>query len=159
MKSKNKSQPKFSFSRLFISLLIAQSAGIIGGLATASSVKSWYVTDLIKPSFNPPSWVFGPVWTLLFLLMGISLYLVWNKKNNLFWFWIQFFLNILWSFLFFGFRSPTLAFYEILILWFAIFMTTIKFFQYRKSAGILFLPYLFWVTFASFFNYSVMILN
>jgi translocator protein len=156
---KSKSKTKFNFLKLLFSILIAQLAGIIGGIATAGSVKSWYLTDLIKPSFNPPSWVFAPVWTLLFFLMGISLYLVWNKKNNLFWFWTQLFLNTLWSFLFFGLRSPTLAFYEIIILWFAILMTIIKFKKYHKTASVLLWPYLAWVSFAAFLNYSIMILN
>lgn len=155
MKSKN----KFNFLKLIFSILIAQSAGIIGGIATASSVKSWYLTNLIKPEFNPPSWIFGPVWTTLFTLMGISLYLVWNKKNNLFFFWLQLVLNTTWSFLFFGLRSPTLAFYEIIILWIAILMTVIKFWRYKKSASILLWPYLAWVTFAAYLNYSIMILN
>lgn len=139
--------------------MIAQGAGILGSFATMASVKGWYLTDLIKPSFNPPSWVFGPVWTLLFLLMGISLYLVWDKKNNLFWFWIQLVLNIFWSYLFFGFRSPDLAFYEIIFLWVAIFITIVKFWKYNKTASILLWPYLAWVSFASFLNYSIMILN
>jgi len=161
MKSKLKSKAKTKFNpiKLLISILIAQGAGIIGGLFTASSVKTWYLTDLVKPSFNPPSWVFAPVWTFLFLLMGIALYLVWNKKNNLFWFWVQLLLNLLWSILFFGLHSPMLAFYEILVLWFAIFMTIIKFRQYHKTASYLLWPYLAWVSFASFLNYSIMILN
>ena len=156
---KLKSKTNFNFLKLILSILIAQSAGIIGGIATASSVKSWYLTDLIKPVFNPPSWVFAPVWTLLFFLMGISLYLVWNKKNKLFWFWLQLVLNTTWSFLFFYFHSPNLAFYEIIILWFAIIMTIVKFWQYKKAASILLWPYLAWVTFAAFLNYSIMILN
>ena len=156
---KIKSKNKFNFSKLFISLFITQLAGIIGSIATATSVKSWYLLNLNKPSFNPPSWIFAPVWTILFILMGVSLYLVWNKKNNLFWFWIQLFLNTLWSFLFFGFRSSSLAFYEIIFLWLTIFITIIKFWQYKKSASILLWPYLAWVSFASFLNYSIMILN
>jgi len=157
MKSNNKS--KFNLGKLILCILITEGAGIIGSVATASSVKSWYLTDLIKPTFNPPSWLFGPVWTLLFLLMGIALYLVWNKKNNLFWFWTQLILNTLWSFLFFGLRSPTLAFYEIIILWVAILMTIIRFNKYNKTASKLLWPYLAWVSFASFLNYSIMILN
>jgi translocator protein len=154
-----KSKTKFNFPKLIFCLLITQGAGILGGLFTASSVKTWYLTDLIKPSFNPPSWVFAPVWTLLFFLMGISLYLVWNKKNNLFWFWLQLILNFFWSVLFFGLHSPTLAFYEIIVLWFAIFMTIIKFKKYHKTASVLLWPYLSWVSFAAFLNYSIMILN
>jgi len=155
MKSKN----KFNFLKLIFCLLITQGVGLLGGLFTASSVKTWYLTDLIKPAFNPPSWVFAPVWTLLFFFMGISLYLVWNRKNNLFWFWFQLTLNFFWSVLFFGIHSPTLAFFEIIILWFAILMTIIKFKKYHKTASILLWPYLAWVSFAAFLNYSIMILN
>jgi len=154
-----KTKTKFNLVKFITCILIAQGAGIIGGLFTASSVKTWYLTDLIKPSFNPPSWIFAPVWTFLFLLMGIALYLVWNKKNNLFWFWVQLLLNLFWSILFFGLHSPTLAFYEIIILWLAILMTIIKFREYNKTASILLWPYLAWVSFASFLNYSIMILN
>ena len=157
MKSKNKT--KFNPIKLLFCILITEGTGILGSIFTSSSVKTWYLTDLVKPSFNPPSWVFGPVWTLLFLLMGISLYLVWNKKNNLFWFWVQLILNLLWSILFFGLHSPTLAFYEILVLWLTILMTIIKFHGYNKAASYLFWPYIAWVSFASFLNYSIMILN
>jgi translocator protein len=156
---KSKTKLKFNFIKFIFCILITECAGIFGGVATASSVKTWYTVNLVKPSFNPPSWVFAPVWTLLFFLMGVALYLVWNKKNNLFWFWIQLILNTLWSFLFFGLHSPSLAFYEIIILWFAIFMTIIKFYRYNKIASILLWPYLAWVSFASFLNYSIMILN
>jgi len=91
--------------------------------------------------------------------MGISLYLVCNHKNNLFWFWTQLLLNLFWSILFFGLQSPQLAFYEIILLWFAILMTIIKFKKYNPIASILLWPYLAWVSFASFLNYSIMILN
>lgn len=157
MKSKNKTT--FNPIKLFLCILITESTGILGSLFTASSVKTWYVTDVVKSSLNPPSWVFAPVWTLLFLLMGIALYLVWNKKNNLFWFWVQLLLNLLWSILFFGLRSPQLAFYEIIILWLAIFMTIIKFREYNQTASKLLWPYLAWVSFASILNYSIMVLN
>ncbi|MDD4937612.1 MAG: tryptophan-rich sensory protein [Candidatus Shapirobacteria bacterium] len=150
---------KFNLLKFLLCILITEGAGVIGSIATVSSVKNWYVTDLIKPAFNPPSWVFGPVWTLLFFLMAIALYLVWTKKNNLFWFWVQLILNILWSFLFFGLHSPLLAFYEIVFLWVAIFITVIKFWSYNKKAGILLLPYLIWVSFASFLNLSISRLN
>lgn len=156
---KPKTKTKFNFGKLIICILITEGAGIFGSIATASSVKTWYKTDVVKSFLNPPSWVFGPVWTLLFLLMGIALYLVWNKKNNLFWFWIQLILNTLWSFLFFGLRSPTLAFYEIIVLWLTILMTIIRFNRYSKLAAKLLWPYLAWVSFASFLNYSIMILN
>ncbi len=157
MKSKNKT--KFNLPKLLLCILITECTGILGSFFTASSVKTWYVTDIVKSPLNPPSWVFAPVWILLFLLMGIALYLVWQKKNNLFWFWVQLILNLFWSVLFFGLRSPTFAFYEILILWLAILMTIIKFRQYNKTASVLLWPYLAWVSFASYLTYSVMILN
>jgi translocator protein len=150
---------KFSLVKFIFCILITEGAGILGSIATFSSVKNWYLTDLIKPSFNPPSWLFGPVWTLLFFLMGIALYLVWTKKNNLFWFWLQLFLNVLWSIFFFGLHSPLLAFYEIVFLWITILMTIIKFWSYNRKAGILLIPYLLWVSFASFLNFSIAVLN
>ena len=156
---KSKSKNKFNLIKFILCILITEGAGIFGSIATMSSVKSWYLTDLIKPSFNPPSWLFGPVWTTLFFLMGIALYLVWTKKNNLFWFWVQLILNILWSFLFFGLHSPLLAFYEIVFLWIAILITIIKFWSYDRRSGILLIPYLLWVTFASFLNFSIARLN
>lgn len=154
-----KTKSKINWVKLIISILITEGAGILGSVATTSSVKTWYVTDVIKPSFNPPSWVFAPVWTLLFLLMGVSLYIVWQKKGDLFWFWSQLLLNIIWSFLFFGLRSPTLAFYEILILWATILITIVKFQKIDLLASRLLYPYLAWVTFASILNYSIMVLN
>lgn len=156
---KTKLKPKFNLIKLIFCVLIAEGAGILGSIATVTSVKTWYLTDLVKPSWNPPSWLFGPVWTTLFLLMGIALYLVWTKKNNLFWFWIQLLLNIVWSFLFFGLRSPMLAFYEIILLWITILITIIKFWSYNKTAGILLIPYLAWVSFASFLNFTIASLN
>ena len=157
MKAKLKS--KFNPVKLILCILIAQGAGILGSIFTMPAVKTWYLTDLVKPSWNPPSWVFGPVWTTLFLFMGIALYLVWTKKNNLFWFWVQLLLNILWSLLFFGLHSPMWAFYEIIFLWIAILMTIIKFWAYNKTASILLMPYLAWVTFATVLNFAIWRLN
>lgn len=154
-----KTKPKINWFKLIISILITQGSGLFGSLATASSVKTWYVTDVVKSRLNPPSWVFAPVWTLLFLLMGISLYRIWQKKGDLFWFWTQLLLNIIWSYLFFGFRSPTLAFYEILVLWLTILITIVKFKKVDLLASRLLWPYLAWVTFASILNYTIMLLN
>jgi len=153
-----KSKPKFNLIKLIFCILITEGAGIIGSLATYSSVRTWYL-DLNKPSFNPPSWIFAPVWTILFLLMGIALYLVWTKKNDLFWFWIQLFLNVLWSIFFFGLHSPLLAFYEIVFLWIAIIITIVKFWSYNKTASILLIPYFLWVSFASFLNLTIAQIN
>jgi len=149
---------KFNFSKFLITLLITQAAGFVGSLFTTSSVKNWYPT-INKPIFTPPSWLFAPVWIFLFFLMGISLYLIWQKGQKIIFFWIQLFLNVLWSFCFFFLQNPTLAFVEILILLIFILVTIFKSYKINKVASILFLPYLFWVAFASFLNYHIAILN
>lgn len=147
------------FLKLFFAIIICEGAGLVGSFFTFNSVNTWYIT-LNKPFFNPPSWIFGPVWTLLYLLMGISLYLVWaNKKVSLKWFWVQLILNSLWSILFFGLKSPTLALFEIFFLWLAILMTIKNFWKYNKTASWLLSPYLLWVTFASILNLSIVLLN
>jgi len=150
--------------QLFLSILIAQSAGIIGTVFTSSSIDSWYST-LNRPSFSPPNWVFGPVWITLYTLMGIAAYLVWrNRKNKqvktaLTFYAIQLVLNSLWSILFFGQQNPGLAFAEILILLFFIILTAVYFYKENAWAGILFLPYIAWVSFASILNYAIWQLN
>lgn len=150
---------KINFTNLGISIAIPLMVGFLGSIATVSSVKTWYVTTLIKPSFNPPAWIFGPVWTFLFVLMGISLYIARSKKISLKWFWIQLLLNLVWSFLFFGFKMPLVAFIEIIILWIAILMNIKSFWSKSKAAALLLFPYLFWVTFASFLNFTIVRLN
>ena len=150
--------------KLVISLLLPFLASAIGGLFTASSVSTWYV-ELSKPSFNPPSWIFGPVWTLLFILMGISLYLVYTSPSSkirtiaLILFAVQFVFNVLWSYLFFGINRPDLAFAEIIILLGLIIATTIYFFRVNKISGYLLIPYILWVSFASILNFSIWRLN
>ena len=147
--------------KLIISIFLPFLASVIGGFFTTSSVSTWYL-DLIKPSFNPPSWVFGPVWTLLYLLMGVSLYLVWIKKfdkNAFTFFGIQLGLNALWSFLFFGIKFPSFAFIEIIFLWVAILITIIYFYRINKTSAYLLIPYILWVSFAAILNFSIMILN
>jgi benzodiazapine receptor len=151
--------------KLVTSLTICLFAGFIGSIFTGPSIPTWYAT-LIKPSFNPPDWIFAPVWTTLFFLMGISLYLVWNKglqdkkvKTSLFTFGVQLVLNVLWSFLFFGLHSPFYAFLEITILWAAIMLTIVNFFKVSRTAGLLLLPYIFWVSFAAILNFSIWRLN
>jgi len=150
---------KINLTNLGISIAIPLIIGFLGSIATVSSVKGWYVTTLIKPEFNPPAWIFGPVWTFLFVLMGISLYIAHSKKISLKWFWIQLFLNLAWSFLFFGLKMPLLAFIEIIILWISILMNIKSFWPKSKAAAILLFPYLFWVTFASFLNFTIARLN
>lgn len=147
-----------------VSIAIAQTAGIIGSFFTAQSVRTWYAT-LAKPDWNPPSWVFGPVWISLYTLMGISAFLVWENKNAsgtktaLVFYAIQLALNALWSILFFGIKNPALAFAEILVLLLFILITTFLFWKIDYRAGILLLPYIAWVSFASFLNYNIWKLN
>ena len=151
--------------KLIISILVCQGTGAIGSLFTSPAISTWYAT-IQKPSFNPPNWIFAPVWILLFLLMGISLYLIWSKgfkhkgtKTALFIFFVQLILNILWSILFFGLQSPLFAFIGIIILWFAILLTIISFYKVSKIAAYLLMPYIIWVSFASVLNFSILIIN
>jgi benzodiazapine receptor len=149
---------------LIISIVLAEVAGVIGSIFTASSVQTWYV-NLIKPIWTPPSWIFGPVWISLYALMGVASYLIWrNKKTSgakvaLTIYGVQLAMNALWSILFFGLKNPGLAFAEILILLAFILATTILFWKINKWAGILFLPYLVWTSFATFLNYAIWQLN
>jgi len=157
---------KINYLKLVISIVICQGAGFIGSIFTTPTVKSdWYI-NLNKPSFQPPDWLFGPVWVTLFLLMGISLYLIWNTQGDevkvtipLGIFIFQLILNIMWSYFFFYLRNPLWAFVEILILWIAIWITMIFFFRINKAAGLLLTPYLVWVGFASVLNFFLWNLN
>lgn len=145
--------------KLLLSILLCEGAGLFGSIFTLNSVTSWYPT-LVKPFFNPPSWVFGPVWTILYLLMGIALYLIWGtKKKNLNWFWVQLVLNVLWSVVFFGLKSPSLGFAVIVLLWVSIFQTIGAFRKINKISAHLLWPYLAWVSFALLLNLSIIILN
>lgn len=151
--------------KLLLSILICQGAGVLGSIFTAPSIPTWYF-QLTKPPFTPPDWLFAPAWTTLFLLMGISLYLVWDKgikdrevRKAIFIFAIQLILNILWSFIFFTLKSLLFAFIEIILLWIAILLTIISFRKVSKVSAYLLLPYLFWVSFASVLNFSILILN
>jgi benzodiazapine receptor len=150
---------------LFLFILVSQTAGILGAFFTTSAIPTWYTT-LNKPFFNPPNWIFGPVWTVLYLLMGISAYLVWKEgfgktkvKAALNAFFVQLILNSLWSIIFFGLKNPLLAFLEIIVLWYLILKTYLAFNKLSKTAGYLLLPYLAWVSFASILNLSIVILN
>jgi tryptophan-rich sensory protein len=151
--------------KLLACVLLCQLAGVIGSVFTASSLENWYLL-LEKPAFTPPSWVFFPAWVILYTLMGISLYLVWERgsqgqeiKMGLLIFGIQLGLNVLWSFLFFGLKSPYYAFVEIVLLWLAIFLTILKFRKISKTASYLLFPYILWVSFAMLLNYYIWILN
>lgn len=143
---------KIDGRKLIVSILIPQLVGGIGAMFTTSKIQTWYIT-LNKPFFSPPNWVFGPVWTILFLMMGVSLYLRWGK--DLKWFWTQLVLNLLWSIIFFGMEKPGLALIEILFLWWSIWKT-IK--SFGKTGRLLF-PYLAWVSFATLLNAGIWYLN
>jgi translocator protein len=150
---------------LAISIAIPLSAAAIGSLFTFESISTWYQT-IEKPWFTPPSWVFGPAWTLLYILMGVALFAVWRtdgnreaKKIAFTTFSAQLFLNVLWSYLFFGLRSPQFAFVEIMVLLAAIAVTIVAFSKISKLAAVLMLPYGGWVTFASLLNLQVWLLN
>lgn len=156
---------KINYWKLAASIVICQLAGIVGSFFTVSSVNTWYL-ELAKPSFNPPSWVFSPVWITLFVLMGISLYIVWDKgikskqsKIAITIFGVQLALNTLWSILFFGLRLPLYAFMEIMLLWIAILLTITYFYRISKPAAYLLMPYILWVSFAAILNFFLFYLN
>ncbi len=151
--------------KLVISVALPLAVGGLSGFATARGVSIWYPT-LVKPSFNPPAWVFGPVWTLLYIMMGVAAFLVWRRgldtdgvRTALMVFAIQLVLNGLWSILFFGMRSPGWALAEIIVLWTAIGITTLLFWRVVPSAGLLLLPFWMWVSFAAVLNASLWWLN
>lgn len=153
------------WKKLLIAVGVSLAAGLIGSIFTSEAIPTWYA-GLTKPDFNPPNWLFAPVWTTLYILMGISLYLVWVaeggkrlKRAAIWFFFFQLILNTLWSILFFGFKNPLLAFIEILMLWLSIGMTILLFQRFSRVAAQLLLPYLLWVTFATVLNGAIMLLN
>jgi benzodiazapine receptor len=151
--------------KLIVSVVLTLGAGFFGSLATTPKISSWY-SHINKPSFNPPNWIFGPVWTFIFILMGIAFYLIWKKgvasgevKAAMVVFGLQLILNVLWSFLFFYFESPTFALADIAVLWLAILATIIGFWKIDIAAGVLLIPYLIWVSFAGILNAAIVQLN
>lgn len=153
-------------TRIAIMVATCVGVGYISGQATQSSVDTWFPL-LNKPSFNPPGWVFFPVWTALYAMMGVAAGLVWARidsqkdevRKALLFFFIQLALNAGWSLLFFGLRNPFLALIEIALLWLMIYETYLKFIRINKYAGYLFIPYLLWVSFASVLTASIWWLN
>ena len=148
---------------LVVAVVIPVVVGALSGVATQSGVTTWYLT-LAKPELNPPSWIFAPVWTTLFVLMGVASWLVWRsfkqgKRSALVVYGIQLALNALWSLLFFGLHSPGAALIEIAVLWIAIAVAGILFWRISKPAAVLLIPYLAWVSFASYLNYMIWVLN
>jgi len=146
--------------KLVISIIICQLAGVIGSVFTAKSVSTWYLT-LNKPFFSPPNWLFGPVWISLYCLMGVALFLVWQKKDKkaISIFGAQLVLNSFWSIAFFGLKSPLFGLITIIVLLVLILLTIIRFFKISKFAGWLLIPYILWVSFASILNFYLWILN
>lgn len=154
-----------NFFKLIIAIAVSELAGIIGSVFTTPSIDGWY-SGISKPALNPPAWVFGPVWTTLFVLMGIAAFLIWKKgldrkdvRIALGIFIGQLVLNTLWSILFFGFHNPGGAFIEIIFLWLAVLATIVVFAKISKPAAWLLVPYIIWVSFAAYLNYAIWTLN
>lgn len=153
------------YLQLLVSIIGCELVGILGAVFTASSIPDWYAY-LNKPFFSPPNWVFGPVWTILYALMGISVWLVWQKgiKKKKVRIAIQFFavqltLNFVWTPIFFGLRSPLLALPVIAAMWVFIVLTIKQFYPLSKIAAWFLIPYLLWVSFASVLNLAIVIVN
>ena len=174
--------------KFIISIFICEMAGLIGAIFTTPKINTWYA-KLNKPSFTPPGYFIALVWNILFFLMGIALYLVWSKnwaievqpegqkrkawnrfseklwfgswreENTMAIFFLQLFLNILWSVIFFGWQLPGFAFFELIMLWFAILYTIVNFYRVSKTAAYLLIPYILWVSFAGFLNFTVWRMN
>ena len=151
--------------KLFISILIPLLVGAISGFFTSSGVNGWYALAN-KPWFNPPNWIFAPVWTTLYVLMGIALFLVWKsdadksiKQTAIILFTLQLALNFFWSIIFFKLQQPGWAFVEIILMWLMILLTILWFGKINATAAWLLVPYICWVSFASVLNYSIWKLN
>lgn len=153
-------------TKILTMIVTCIAVGYLSGELTREGVQTWYTT-IEKPSFNPPNWVFAPVWSALYVMMGLAAGLVWNRidsqrpvvKKALTFFWIQLALNALWSYLFFGLHNPLLALIEIVLLWLMIYETFVQFGKVNKVASYLILPYLAWVTFATVLTASIWWLN
>ncbi len=151
--------------KLIISILIVFLAGAVGTVFTLSEITTWYAA-LAKPSLTPPNWAFGPVWSTLYVLMGIALFLVWREglerkevKVAILIFAVQLAINVMWSLVFFGGHNIFGGLVLIVILWIAILINIIVFYRISKAAGLILIPYLIWVSIATYLNYSVFILN
>ena len=149
---------------LIVILIVCQATGGLGAIATTPQIDTWYA-QLNKPSWNPPPWVFGPVWTTLFVLMGIAAWLVWKQggfkaaRLPLSLFGMQLLLNLAWSWIFFHFHAMGIAFFELLALWVAIAACIATFWNKSKVGAMLLLPYLAWVSFAGLLNFTLWQLN
>lgn len=153
-------------TKILVMIVTCIGVGYLSSVVTRDGVDTWYTT-IEKPSFNPPNWVFAPVWSTLYVLMGLAAGLVWGRiemqrdvvKKALTFFWIQLALNALWSYLFFGLHNPLLALIEVVLLWLMIYETFVQFNKVHKVASYLLLPYLAWVTFATVLTASIWWLN
>lgn len=156
--------PAVQAGGLVVFLIICFAAAAIGGIVTGPAIDGWYET-LEKPSWQPPAWLFGPVWTVLYMLMAIAAWLVWRQAGArsasvpLSLFAIQLVLNVAWSWIFFGLQRPGWAALELIVLWLAIAVTTLAFYRRSKLAAVLMLPYISWVTFAGVLNFTIWRLN
>ncbi len=145
-------------------ILGCELVGILGSLITMDAIPTWYA-HLEKPGFTPPKWIFGPVWTTLYLLMGVAAYLIWRqpaspqRRRALILFLIQLGLNGIWTPVFFGLKQPGPGFVVIALLVVAIFLTLIQFYRLNRVAGLLLVPYLIWVSYATALNFSLWQLN
>lgn len=154
------------YVKIIIAVSVCLAVGYLSSIVTQSSIETWYPT-IEKPSFNPPNWIFAPVWTLLFIAMGISAGLVWDKlesdtelvKKGLLFFAIQLAFNALWSYLFFGLHNVLLASIEIVLLLLLIYETFLIFKKIDKNASYLLIPYMLWVGFATILTISIYVLN
>lgn len=151
--------------KLIASILIVFFGAALGSVATSTELTTWYAS-LAKPAWNPPSWLFGPVWTILYVLMGIALFLVWREgldrrdvRYAILIFAVQLGLNIAWSLVFFGLHSIWGGLVVIFILWLAIWANIVAFYIISKPAGLILIPYLIWVSIASYLNYTIYLLN
>lgn len=155
---------KINLFKLLVSLILPLGLGSIAGIFTADAVPEWYAS-LNRPSFNPPNWIFGPVWTALYILLGISFFLIWkqpaNKARNfaIVVFLLQLLLNFGWSFIFFYFNMIGLALIEIILLWSGIVIMLVLFYKLKPLAAYINITYLLWVTFATILNASYYFLN
>jgi benzodiazapine receptor len=151
--------------KLIVSILLTVGLGLLGGIFTVTEIQGWFA-QLNKPAWNPPNWLFAPVWTTLYLLMGIALYLVWKTNANIDtkrWaiviFIVQFALNFIWSDIFFKQHQTGWAFVDIVVLWLAILCSIIAFSKISKTAAWLLVPYISWVSFAAILNYTILQMN
>lgn len=149
--------------KLLFFIILVEIVGSAGALVTTPAIPTWYV-GLNKPFFSPPNWLFGPVWTLLFVTIGVSLYLIWKsnekaRSQSLRLFWLQLAANVIWSFLFFGLKNPLLGLIDILFLWGLIVFLIKLNLRISRLASYILIPYLLWVSFATLLNLSIVILN